>query len=107
MARAFWCASAAGPGQSSDFLARLEREPPPLARIDDIEAHAFTGALPAEFRIAESLAGDAHTQVAPDAAVCAACAREIADPMERRFRYPFANCTHCGPRLSIVNDHPL
>ena len=94
------------PGAIEDFLVRLEREPPPLARIDDIEAHAFTGALPREFRIAESLAGEAHTQVAPDAAVCAACAREIADPMERRFRYPFANCTHCGPRLSIVKTIP-
>ena len=94
------------PGAIEDFIARLEREPPPLARIDDIEAHAFTGALPAEFRIAESLAGDAHTQVAPDAAICAACTREIADPFERRFRYPFANCTHCGPRLSIVNTIP-
>ena len=89
-----------------DFLARMEREPPPLARIDHIETQAFTGALPSQFRIAESLPGEAHTQVAPDAAICAACAREITDPFERRFRYPFANCTHCGPRLSIVTGIP-
>ena len=89
-----------------DFIARLESEPPPLARIDEIEARAFGGALPSDFRIVESLAGAAHTEVAPDAAICTACAREIVDPFQRRFRYPFANCTHCGPRLSIVNCIP-
>jgi hydrogenase maturation protein HypF len=94
------------PSAVEDFIARLESEPPPLARIDEIEARAFGGALPSEFRIAESLAGAAHTQVAPDAAICAACAQEIVDPFQRRFRYPFANCTHCGPRLSIVNCIP-
>src|SRR5271165_1945394 len=93
-------------GAIEQFIARMEREPPPLARIDQVERSAFGGALPSEFRIAESLAGDAHTQVAPDAAICAACAEEIANPFERRFRYPFANCTHCGPRLSIVKDIP-
>ena len=95
------------PGAVEDFIVRLEREPPPLARIDQIEACAFAGALTPEFRIAESLAGgDAHTGVAPDAAVCRACAQEIVDPLQRRFRYPFANCTHCGPRLSIVKGIP-
>jgi hydrogenase maturation protein HypF len=89
------------------FLARVAREPPPLARIDAIETHAYRGRLSSKFRIADSQAGDAHTQVAPDAAICAACAAEIASPFERRFRYPFANCTHCGPRLSIVNGIPF
>ena len=90
----------------NDFLARIAREPPPLARIDAIETHAYRGRLSFEFRIAESEPGAAHTQVAPDAAICAACAAEIANPFERRFRYPFANCTHCGPRLSIVTGIP-
>jgi hydrogenase maturation protein HypF len=88
------------------FLARIAREPPPLARIDAIESHAYRGRLSSEFRIADSQAGAAHTEVAPDAAICAACLAEIANPFERRFRYPFANCTHCGPRLSIVNAIP-
>lgn len=94
------------PDAVEDFLARVESEPPPLARIDEIETHAFDGALPTLFRIAESLPGDAHTQVAPDAAICPACAEEILNPYEHRFRYPFTNCTHCGPRLTIVRGIP-
>jgi hydrogenase maturation protein HypF len=94
------------PAAIRDFLTRIEREPPPLAHIDRIETRVYRGPLPANFRIAESKAGEAHTQVAPDAAICAACAAEIMGPCERRFRYPFANCTHCGPRLSIVNRVP-
>jgi len=88
------------------FIQRLEGEPPPLARIDRIETRPFAGPLPDEFRIADSVAGVAHTQVAPDAAVCPACAQEIIDPFARRYRYAFANCTHCGPRLSIVQGIP-
>jgi len=88
------------------LLARIRREPPPLARIDGIETRVFVGDLPAQFRIASTLAGDAHTEVTPDAAICQACAQEIANPRERRFRHPFASCTHCGPRLSIVRNIP-
>jgi hydrogenase maturation protein HypF len=88
------------------FVTRLEREPPPLGRIDRIEVQDFAGALPRDFRIVDSVGGGAHTQVAPDAATCRACAEEILDPFERRFRYPFTNCTHCGPRLAIVRAIP-
>jgi hydrogenase maturation protein HypF len=88
------------------FIERMRREPPPLGRIDHIETWAFHGELAPQFRIAESVGGAAHTQVTPDAAICSACAREITDPFERRFRYPFTNCTHCGPRLSIVTGIP-
>jgi hydrogenase maturation protein HypF len=94
------------PSDVEDFIARVESEPPPLARIDRVEAHAFDGPLPPQFRIVESLVGRPHTQVAPDAAICAACAEEILNPFERRYRYPFTNCTHCGPRLSIVRGIP-
>ncbi len=79
---------------------------PPLARIDEVESKRYDGKIPADFRIAESAVGGAHTQVAPDALMCAACAAEIEDPSQRRYRYPFANCTHCGPRLSIVTAIP-
>ncbi|MGJ0534644.1 carbamoyltransferase HypF [Methylocystis sp.] len=85
---------------------RIERDPPPLAHIDSIERRRYSGRLPQEFRIAESIGGPARTQVAPDAALCGACAAELRDPDERRYRYPFTNCTHCGPRLSIVKAIP-
>jgi hydrogenase maturation protein HypF len=88
------------------LIARIRREPPPLARIDAIETRPYFGGLPAEFTIVDSVGGDAHTQVAPDAAVCAVCAEEVANPFVRRYRYPFTNCTHCGPRLSIVRSIP-
>jgi hydrogenase maturation protein HypF len=88
------------------FCARIASDSPPLARIDTIESRPYRGPLSSQFRIANSLEGDAQTEVAPDAAVCPACMAEITDPFERRFRYPFANCTHCGPRLSIVNGIP-
>jgi hydrogenase maturation protein HypF len=89
------------------FIDRMEREPPPLGRIDRIETQAFYGDLPQRFSIAESVGGASHTQVAPDAAICVACVDEITDPFQRRFRYPFTNCTHCGPRLGIVKGIPF
>lgn len=88
------------------LIARIRRDPPPLARIDAIDTQPYFGELAAAFTIAGSLGGRVHTQVAPDAAICAACAEEVASPFERRYRYPFTNCTHCGPRLSIVGGVP-
>jgi hydrogenase maturation protein HypF len=84
----------------------LNREPPPLARIDGIELSEYPQALPSGFRITESVRGAVHTQIAPDAMVCAACAAEIREPQARRHRYPFTNCTHCGPRISIIEEVP-
>jgi hydrogenase maturation protein HypF len=88
------------------FVARISSEPPPLARIESIETAQFDGALPTGFRICESSPGDIRTEISPDAAVCEECAAEIADPSQRRFRYPFTNCTHCGPRLTIIAGAP-
>jgi len=89
-----------------ELIDRIRQEAPPLARIDRIESSVHFGALPANFRIAASALGGAHTEITPDAAICPACAAEIADPTARRYRYPFTNCTHCGPRLSIVTAIP-
>ena len=90
----------------AQFLDRLKREPPPLARIERIEQQFGTKASATGFRIVESTGGDARTEIAPDAAICAECAREVLDPTQRRHRHPFANCTHCGPRFSIVRHIP-
>ncbi len=88
------------------FLARLKSDAPPLARIDDIAVKPFAGPLPDSFHIVESARGKVRTQIAPDAAICEACAAEVLSPFERRYRYPFTNCTHCGPRLSIIEGLP-
>lgn len=88
------------------LLRRIEQDPPPLAHINSIERRYYSGPLPLDFRIAESIGGPVRTQVAPDAALCGACAAELRDPGQRRYRYPFTNCTHCGPRLSIVKAIP-
>jgi len=97
-----------------ELVARIRREVPPLARIEAIERSVIEAeAPPGEFRIAPSASGSVvdeaatvSTQVPPDAATCAACAQEIFDPFARRFRYPFTNCTHCGPRLAIIAGMP-
>ncbi|MCC2111170.1 MAG: carbamoyltransferase HypF, partial [Hyphomicrobiales bacterium] len=89
------------------FLERLRAEAPPLSRIDGIETEPLSGVAPVGgFRIAVSGHGPVATGVVPDAATCPACRSEIADPADRRYRYPFTNCTHCGPRLSIVREIP-
>jgi hydrogenase maturation protein HypF len=97
---------AADQAEVEALVGRIERGLPPLARIDGFESRRFDGVLPARFRIAESTGGGANTEVAPDAAICGACAAELRSPTERRYRYPFTNCTHCGPRLTIVRAIP-
>lgn len=98
--------AAAAPGVLARFIARIADEPPALARIDAIEAHAYAGPISGQLEIAASAAGPVRTQIAPDAAICEACARDIADPTSRRYRYPFTTCTHCGPRLTIITGVP-
>ena len=88
------------------FVWRLEREVPPLARIDALERAPLRRPPPQGFRILESRAGEVHTAIVPDAASCAACVAEISAPEAPRYRYAFTNCTHCGPRLSIVRRIP-
>lgn len=94
-----------GPNGSLDaFCDALLAERPPLARIDSIERFEIDESAPEEddFSIQASQATAAHTGVVTDAATCSACHDEIFDPGDRRYRYAFTNCTHCGPRLSIV-----
>lgn len=95
------------PQTIAQLCERLYAECPPLARIDSVERLPLDGELSADgFTIVASDAGSVHTGVVADAATCQACRDEIFDPANRRYRYPFTNCTHCGPRLSIVERIP-
>jgi hydrogenase maturation protein HypF len=90
-----------------DFLQALKNELPPLARMDDLQvtwrdANGFT-----TFEIvhSEAVAG-AFQLISPDVSLCPDCLRELFDPKDRRYRYPFINCTNCGPRFTIITDIP-
>ncbi|MDQ3424069.1 MAG: Sua5/YciO/YrdC/YwlC family protein, partial [Actinomycetota bacterium] len=91
-----------------DALLRLLRDsPPPLAVVEavEVEALAVTG-TPGFFITASSTGGNTDVRVSADVAPCAACLAEMADPADRRFGYPFTNCTDCGPRYTIVREVP-
>ena len=89
-----------------DFVCALQHAPPPLSRIDRIERAPVSVELQPGFQIIDSQHGPARTAITADAATCSACLKDIFDSSNRRFRYPFTNCTHCGPRLSIVRAVP-
>lgn len=92
---------------SRTFQQRLLLDCPPLARIDSVETQPFAWPqMPADFTIRRSAGGAMATQIVPDAATCPACLAEMRDPRERRYRYPFINCTHCGPRFTIIRAMP-
>jgi hydrogenase maturation protein HypF len=101
-----------GPGKRVEaFLSRLRREPPPLARIDSVTVRelVLAGVLAgqAEFQIVSSeTRGRVSTGIPADAATCPDCLRELLDPSDRRYRYPFLNCTNCGPRFTITRRIP-
>ncbi len=89
------------------FQRALRETPPPLARIDSITAEMIAPQGETLFVIAHSEAGqERNTLISPDTATCDDCLRELFDPADRRYRYPFINCTNCGPRFTIVQDVP-
>lgn len=88
------------------FEAALTTQAPPLARVDAVVAEDWAGALAEGFEIAASEGQGAETRVTPDAGTCPDCLAEIRSPSERRFGYAFANCTHCGPRFTILRALP-
>lgn len=89
------------------FVARLGEECPPLARIDRIEVTPLPLVGYTSFAIEASVEREGSVAlVSPDVSICPDCLREIRDPANRRYRYPFTNCTNCGPRFTIVRDIP-
>ncbi|OBQ36705.1 MAG: carbamoyltransferase [Anabaena sp. CRKS33] len=91
----------------TEFVNKLYQECPPLARINQVVRGLYWGEFNFDdFVISPSVNGVIKTQVSPDAASCPQCQREIFDPFSRYFRYPFTNCTHCGPRLTIIRAIP-
>ena len=93
--------------RAAEFLALLRRDPPKLARITAIEAESCPPeAGEVGFVILGSAAGRVVTAVAPDACICPDCLAELCNPTDRRWRYPFINCTQCGPRFTITRHLP-
>jgi hydrogenase maturation protein HypF len=95
-----------------EFVERLSSDAPPLARIDTVDVAAVPAdtldlPAPGEFviRHSEARAGD-FQPISPDVSICDDCRRELFDPQDRRHRYPFINCTNCGPRFTIIQDIP-
>ena len=90
-----------------DFVQSLRMEAPPLAHIDDIQVTRSSVNGHKDFQIQESRSIlDAFQPISPDVAICPDCLRELFDPHDRHYRYPFVNCTHCGPRFTIIRDLP-
>ena len=88
------------------FFAALETNAPPLSRITSLERAEIPAVGGQGFTIRESSRGEKSALVSPDIGICEDCKRELFSPNDRRYRYPFINCTNCGPRFSIVQDVP-
>lgn len=97
-----------GPLDALDkFALQIDRDPPPLARVDSVRwmEVAFQGWK--SFTISHSSRStEVTTVITPDAATCPDCLEELLDPHDRRYRYPFINCTNCGPRFTIIRELP-
>jgi hydrogenase maturation protein HypF len=93
--------------QVDRFLARLPSDAPPLAVVEHVVSEAVAPSGDRTFAIRDSVGGEVpDAPVTPDTATCEDCLRELFDPADRRFRYPFINCTNCGPRFTIVRGVP-
>src|SRR5271167_4928260 len=95
------------PERIAALVREIREGPPANSSVDVVETYAITARWDNGFEIRASDAAGARTaQVLPDFATCADCLAELFDPSDRRYRYPFINCTHCGPRYSIIEDIP-
>ena len=91
---------------SAEFLKNLKLSPPPLSRIDTLISLEIETKEDDTFRIIESTSTDVSTMVSADISMCDDCRKEMRDPHNRRYKYPFINCTNCGPRYTIINTLP-
>jgi hydrogenase maturation protein HypF len=91
---------------TSSFVDRLKKEAPPLASITNVEVLPLEPHGYEDFRILDSSVEESFTLVSPDISICEDCLHEMRDPEDRRFGYPFINCTNCGPRYTITRDVP-
>ena len=89
-----------------EFRYRLQAELPSAAAIESIESEQLPLRSDTDFSAMPSERGRVATTIPPDLAACAECLREILDPADRRYRYPFTNCTSCGPRFTVVRALP-
>ena len=95
------------PEELYHFLREIEEEAPPLAVVEAVSWRPLAARGELDFRIEESREGDRRRAlVSPDVATCEDCLAEIYDPADRRYRYPFTNCTNCGPRFTITRSVP-
>lgn len=97
-----------GTGEAiQQFTAALTSENPPLARIDDLQFHPREANGFTSFQIIHSQSNEDEFQpISPDVCVCSDCLEELFNPDDRRYNYPFINCTNCGPRFTIIKDIP-
>jgi hydrogenase maturation protein HypF len=94
-------------GAVESFLNHLETAAPPRARIQEVRSSEIDPLGGTGFAIQRSeQTGERNVTIAPDYATCGDCLRELRDPRDRRYRYPFINCTNCGPRYTIIQDVP-
>ncbi|MBQ9876170.1 MAG: carbamoyltransferase HypF, partial [Campylobacter sp.] len=92
--------------QIKELKKRLKAELPPLARIDKLEIYEISPRIYDDFKITHSQETQKFNPILPDFAICDDCRREFYDPQNKRYKYPFINCTNCGPRLSIIKKLP-
>ncbi|UCC12405.1 MAG: carbamoyltransferase HypF, partial [candidate division WOR-3 bacterium] len=88
------------------FIELLDKQKPPAARIDHIQTRTIRLRKSRRFVIKESKYSGGFTEISPDIATCTSCRTEMFDPSDRRYQYPFINCTNCGPRYSIIIETP-
>ncbi|MBR3391872.1 MAG: carbamoyltransferase HypF [Firmicutes bacterium] len=88
------------------FIAALKEEPPYLAAIDRLDVAFIPPQDEYDFRILDSAGGSRETLISPDMATCPDCLADMRDPVNRRYRYAFTNCTNCGPRFTIIKSLP-